>query len=187
MFEPIEEKYSYKISEEESRNVFEDSLERLLKRKLKRGQQLIILCIGSDYIVGDCLGPLVGYRLNSRQYRLIVYGDFDCTVHSANLIETVDDINEKYENPFIIAVDSALCLDRVQVGNVRLRDGGISPGIAFEKKLPYVGHVSITGITNFKSSFEKFIQTTRMSLVMQLADFIEIGLINTLIKMNLIH
>lgn len=187
MFETIEEKYSFRISEEESRKVFEDSLEGLLKRKLKKGQQLIILCIGSDYIVGDCLGPLVGYRINSRHPCLTVYGDIDHTVHSANLIEIVEDINEKYENPFIIAIDSALCLDRLQVGNVRLWDGGLSPGIAFEKKLPHVGHVSITGITNFKSSFEKFIQTTRMSLVVRLADFIETGLINTLIKMNLIN
>lgn len=187
MFESIKEEYNYCISEEESRKVFEASLERLLKRKLKNGQQLIILCIGSDYIVGDCLGPLVGHMLNSRHHRLIVYGDFDSTVHSANLVETIQMINDKYVNPFIIAVDSALCFNSVQVGNVRLRNGGLEPGIAFEKKLPYVGHISITGITNSKSSFEKFIQTTRMSLVMRLADFIETGLINALIKTNLIR
>lgn len=187
MFEFIEKNNSYRISEEESRKAFEASLERLLKRKLKNDQQLIILCIGSDYIVGDCLGPLVGYRLNSKHHQLIVYGELDSTVHSANLIETVREINEKYVNPFIIVVDSALCFDSVQVGNVRLRDGGLAPGIAFEKKLPYVGHISITGITNSKLSFEKFVHTTKMSLVMRLADFIETGLINTLIKMNLIN
>lgn len=186
MIEFVEEKYCYIISEDDSRKAFETSLESLLKRKLRNGQQLIILCIGSDYIVGDCLGPLVGHKINSRHHRLKVYGDFDSTVHSANLVEIVQDINEKYVNPFIIAVDSALCYDSVQIGNVKLRDGGLLPGIAFEKKLPYVGHISITGITNSKSSFEKFIQTTRMSLVMRLADFIETGLLNTLIKMNLV-
>lgn len=187
MIEPIEEKYCYKISEEDSREVFETSLERMLKRKLQNGQQIIILCIGSDYIVGDCLGPLVGHKLNSRHHQLTVYGDFDSTVHSANLIEIVEDIKEKYVNPFIIAVDSALCFDSVQIGNVKLWDGGLLPGTAFEKQLPYVGHISIMGITNSKTSFEKFIQTTRMSLVMRLADFIETGLLNTLIKMNLIN
>lgn len=187
MIESVDEKYCYIISEDDSRKAFETSLERLLKGKLKKGQQLIILCIGTDYIVGDCLGPLVGYKLNLRNYRLIVYGDFDNTVHSANLVEIVKDINEKYANPFIIAIDSALCYDSVQIGNVRLREGGLLPGIAFKKELPYVGHISITGIINSKSSFENFIKTTRMSLVMRLADFIETGLINTLIKMNLIN
>lgn len=168
MFEPVKEKYNYRISEEESRKLFEDSLEVFLKRRLKKDQELIILCIGSDYIVGDCLGPLVGHRLNSRHHRLIVYGNFDNTVHSANLIRTIQEINEKYVNTFIIAVDSAWCFDDDQVGNVRLRDGGLIPGLAFEKKLPYIGNVSITGITNSKTSFEQFIQTTRMSLVVQI-------------------
>ena len=187
MLEPIEEKYYYRVSEEGSRKEFETMLERLLEKRMKNDQQLIVLCIGSDYIVGDCLGPLVGHKLNSKHYRLTVYGDFDSTVHSANLLEIVQDINKKYVNPFVIAVDSALCFDNEQIGNVKLRDGGLVPGVAFQKKLPYVGDISITGITNSKSSFKKFIQTTRMSLVMQLADFIEIGLLNTLIKMNLIN
>lgn len=186
MIEPIKEKYCYRISEDASRKAFENSLESLLKRKMKNGQHLIILCLGSDYIVGDCLGPLVGHKLNTGNHQLTVYGDFDSTVHSANLVEILQDINEKYANPFIIAVDSALCYNSLQIGNVKLWDGGLVPGIAFEKKLPYVGHISITGITNFNSSFEKFIQTTRMSLVIQLADFIETGLLNTLIKMNLV-
>ena len=184
---PIEEKYCYRVSDDDSRKVFEISLERLLKRKLKNGQQLVILCIGSDYIVGDCLGPLVGHKLNSKHHQLSVYGDFERTVHSTNLVEILQDINEKHVNPFIIAVDSALCYDSEQIGNVKLRDGGLFPGIAFENKLPHVGHISITGITNSKSSFEKFIQTTRMGLVMRLADFIEDGLLNTLIKLNLIN
>lgn len=186
MTEAIKEKYCYIISEDDSRKMFEISLERLLKKRLKRDQKLIIICIGSDYIVGDCLGPLVGYKLNSRHHGLTVYGDFEDTVHSANLVEILQEINEKYKNPFIIAIDSALCYNNIQIGNVKLRDGGLVPGIAFKKTLPYVGHISITGITNSESSFEKFIQTTRMSLVMRLADFIATGLINTLIKMNLI-
>lgn len=186
MIKSIEE-HCYETLEENSRVAFEVSLERLLNRRLKSSQQLIILCIGSDYIVGDCLGPLVGYKLNSKHQHWIVYGDFDRTVQSANINEIIQDINQKYENPFIIAIDSALCYDKMQIGNVRLRDGGLVPRIAFEKGLPYVGHISITGIINSKSSFEEFIQTTRMSLVMQLADFIESGLSNTLIKMNLIN
>lgn len=179
-------KEKYKISEKNSIHAFECYLEVLLKTKFDKGQKLIILCIGTDYIVGDCLGPLIGYKLKLKHNQLTIYGDLNNTIQSINLVETMAIIKRKYSNPFIIAIDSVLCFDHSQIGTVSLSDSGILPGIAFDKSIPYVGNISITGTTNSKIPFEEFIRTTRMSLVMQLADFIEEGLSNTLRRLSLV-
>jgi len=186
MFQLIEkEVHCFKTSDEESGTRFACSLEGLLKRKLKDNHQVVILCVGSDYIVGDCLGPLVGYKLNAKDCGLPVYGDFNYTVHAGNIIETVTNINKKYADPFILTVDSALSFDCAKIGEVKITEGGLFAGIAFGKALPSVGQISITGTTNSYAAFEKYIRTTRMKVVMQLANFIETGLSNTFNTMNL--
>ena len=44
------------------------------------------LCIGSDRITGDSLGPLIGHRLTAyRGLGFYVYGTLDDPVHALNL------------------------------------------------------------------------------------------------------
>ncbi len=179
--------YGFKTTGDSEQKDFGFKLTELLKKKLRNRKEIVILCIGSDYYVGDCLGPLIGHKLLSSHYdNLIVYGTLKEPVHAKNLNETIQTIYSKYANPLVIAIDSSLDSDSDSIGDITLREGSISPGIAFEKSLPSVGHISILGIVNLSGiSFDKFIQTTRMHLVMTLADFIVKGLLIALDNLNL--
>lgn len=49
-------------------------------------RELVFLCIGSDRITGDSLGPLIGYQLSPYCSRIFhVYGTLDDPVHALNL------------------------------------------------------------------------------------------------------
>ena len=59
------------------------------------------------------------------------------------------------------------------IGYVTLSEGPLRPGLGVKKELPDVGDIHITGIVNFSGMMESLLlQTTRLSMVMQLADVI---------------
>ena len=67
--------YDFKATDDGEQKDFRLKLIELLKKKLRNRKEIIILCISSDYYVGDCLGPLIGHKLVSNHYdNLAVYG-----------------------------------------------------------------------------------------------------------------
>ena len=145
---------------------------------------IIIVCIGTDRATGDCLGPLIGYKVKDMKYQNVhVYGTLDEPVHAKNLCEYIELFN-KFENPFIIAIDA--CLGRLErIGFVNIKEGPLSPGSGVNKNLPSIGHVNITGIVNVGGFMEIMIlQNTRLSVVMNMANLIANGLKYNMWKMN---
>lgn len=111
---------------------------------LNRSSLPVILCIGSDRVTGDCLGPLVGQLLTSEHnICAYVYGSLSSPVNALNLIDTVAFIKNKHPDSLIIAVDSSLG-ERRDIGTIRVLSDGIYPGAAAGKSLPKVGNVAIT-------------------------------------------
>lgn len=153
----------------------------LIKRMQKYGvtgnMPRVLLCIGTDRSTGDCLGPLVGSKIDLLQQGFFnIYGTLDKPVHASNLKDTLENIKNLYKNPFIIAIDA--CLGRLEsVGYVHIGDGSLLPGAGVNKDLPPVGQIHITGIVNVGGYMEYMIlQNTRLNLVMRLADTIAGGL-----------
>jgi len=135
-------------------------------------QDLVILCIGTDRSTGDALGPLTGTKLRSFNPYPHIYGTLDEPVHASNLHDNIQSIQRNFDNPFIIAVDA--CLGRLEsVGCVSLGRGSLKPGAAVNKDLPAVGNAYVTGIVNVSGFMEHLVlQSTRLSLVMKMADTI---------------
>lgn len=133
---------------------------------------LIILCIGTDRSTGDSLGPLTGSKLRSFNPYPHIYGTLDDPVHASNLHDKIQSIHTEFDNPYIIAVDA--CLGRLEsVGCVSLGRGSLKPGAAVNKDLPAVGDAYVTGIVNVSGFMEHMVlQSTRLSLVMKMADII---------------
>ena len=72
-------------------------------------EEIIILCIGSDRITGDSLGPLIGHQLSKCRWRNIrIYGTLDYPVHALNLEATLDKIKRRHPSSLLIAVDASL-------------------------------------------------------------------------------
>jgi putative sporulation protein YyaC len=146
--------------------------------------QIVLVCIGTDRSTGDALGPLVGSRLSSLSLEHIcyVFGTLDQPVHAVNLKDTLYEIERKFENPFVIAIDA--CLGQLSsVGQVTVGRGPLKPGAGVNKDLPEVGNIHITGIVNVGGFMEYFVlQNTRLSVVMRMAECISQSLAATLLK-----
>ena len=90
-------------------NDFSDVLYSLTNGKCF--SEIICLCIGSDRVTGDTFGPLVGDKLKclfKDEDCVKVIGTLNNTVNSNNISEIIKTIENEYENPFIIAIDSAI-------------------------------------------------------------------------------
>ena len=64
-----------------------------------------------------------------------------------------------------------------------IANGALYPGAGVQKDLPPVGDIHITGIVNVSGMLEQLtLQTTRLSIVVQLADAISQGILDLLPK-----
>lgn len=148
-------------------------LENLLHTLSPEDVPPVILCIGTDRIIGDCLGPLVGTMLKRETgEKLMVYGTLQKTVHALNLSETIVQIKKKHPGRLVIAVDASLGASE-NVGSVFVRPRGLKPGAGVAKDLPVAGDIAITGIVG-KESCRPYLdlQTARLSTIASMADTI---------------
>ena len=83
---------------------------------------------------------------------------------------------------FIIAIDASLGMAN-HIGFITLGEGSLYPGIGVNKELPCVGDIFITGIVNISGMLNNLLlQTTRLDIVMKLADFICYGIRYSLLR-----
>ncbi|MBM7716815.1 spore protease YyaC [Siminovitchia sp. FSL H7-0308] len=139
---------------------------------------IVVVCIGTDRSTGDSLGPLIGSFLQENGLNVFhVFGTLDDPVHAMNLENILKYIKAHYRNPFMIGIDA--CLGRIaSIGDIKVNAGPVKPGAGVHKKLPEVGHASITGIVNVAGHMEFVVlQNTRLSLVMKLAKQISAGIL----------
>ena len=109
-------------------------------------KETVVICIGSDKVSGDMLGPLVGSSLRE-EYHLPcpVYGAVGESVNGVNLEEYLEMIYAKHKESRIIAVDAALG-SASDVGRIRLKKGGIKAGGALDRAGEKIGDVGIVGV-----------------------------------------
>lgn len=147
-------------------------LSDLMKEHVLSNRTMVFLCIGSDRATGDCLGPIIGYKLSKYQklQNYYVYGTLDEPVHAKNLKDTIEMIYQTHEDAFIIAIDASLGKSN-HIGYITLGEGPLRPGAGVDKDLPEVGDIFITGIVNFSGLLDQMLlQSTRLNVVMSLAD-----------------
>lgn len=150
---------------------------------IKQKRPIVFICIGTDRSTGDSLGPLVGEKLKYIiQNEVYIYGNLKEPVHAKNLSLILDEINCKFNNPFIIAIDACLG-DLDNVGKIYIDKKPLLPGIAVNKNLPPVGDISILGVVNISGSLEFMVlQNTRLYTVMTIADAISRGIHHCILK-----
>lgn len=143
-------------------------------------EDLVLLCIGSDRITGDSLGPVCGQQLSHMLGpRGFVYGTLSHPVHALNLTETLTTILARHPLCLLVAIDASLGAEH-HLGFISAGAGPLLPGAGVRKELPAVGDLFITGIVNQSGMFDRFLlQTTRLSTVMSLASTISRGMYYT--------
>jgi len=134
----------------------------------------VILCVGSDRLTGDALGPLVGSFL-TKDYNVptYVYGTLARTVTALNLKETLTFIAQTHAGRKLLIIDASLGTS-AEIGEIRLTRGGICPGAASGKKLGKIGDLAITAVVNALP--DRTLATTKLGFVHDLAGVIALSI-----------
>ncbi|MDD3364822.1 MAG: spore protease YyaC [Syntrophomonas sp.] len=167
------EKFSYHYEDPACLNHLENGIYNLLT-DMNSGfkRDIVYLCIGTDRATGDCLGPLVGTRLQAMSPAINLFGTLEKPSHAANLESVLEEIANQYKNPLVVAVDASLG-NTDRIGYINIKPGGLKPGTALKKMLPEVGDFHISAVVNVGGFLEQMVlQNTRLYVVYKMADLI---------------
>lgn len=129
----------------------------------------VIVCIGTDKVIYDSLGPLVGTLLKEKNFKYPVYGTLDQPIHAMNTCENMNVIQNEMPNAKIIGIDA--CVGEYdQIGTIKIREAPISPGKGVGKELPLIGEMSIVGFTTNNCEYIFEGSPIRLSLVYKMAN-----------------
>lgn len=152
-----------------------------LKEKIQNKKNIIICCIGTDRVIGDCIGPITGSLLKNKINSENVYGDLDENLTFKNMNRKINEINLKFKNPYIIAVDAALA-DEQHIGKIFVEDGGIFIGKGLNKRKKIVGNIGIKVVVgkDYKDNDLNFrtLQNVSLNQIIYLSKIISDGIIN---------
>lgn len=137
---------------------------------------IVILCVGTDKLIGDLVGPIAGQKLK-RLFKdfekITVYGDIKETVNITNLNEIISEIIANYDQPFIITIDSALG-PKEKVETVWVSTGNLNPGSALKKQESCRSNVNFKAVVgeNLKNNILNFnvLNSIERNVVQRLAN-----------------
>ena len=137
---------------EEIYNNFVQDFSIVLREKIRDLEisKLIFLCIGTDRVIGDSFGPLVGYKLKNLfkdEENIKVIGTLSNIICTHNILKTINEINNTYPESFLIAIDAALS-NRNNIGEIVISNNSLSVRSCFSKKNILVGDMSVKGVVS---------------------------------------
>lgn len=179
--------FAYNTEETYSKKeIFISELEDVLYKKRKNNNytELVILCIGTDKITGDCFGPLVGSFLiklfeNYNIFNISIYGTLENNINYNNIDKVLGRIYKIHKKPCIVVVDAALS-KKENIGKIYVSDEKTILGKSLNKNNLLVGDISIKAVVgkDYKISKYNFInlQNTSLNIVMNLANIVSEGI-----------
>ena len=182
------ENNEYKI---EQFNAFYDyssvGISNCLINLTKKEVMPVILCIGSDLVLGDSLGPLVGTLLKKRGVNSYVYGSLYNPVTAKEIPKVKNFLKKTHPKSIVLSIDAAVG-EKDDVGLIKVFNRGVKPGLGVNKNLGEVGDVSIIGIVAEKTKDNKSLfNFTRLGLIYKMAEKISNGIIEYLNLLNPCH
>ena len=136
----------------------------------------IFICFGSDLVLGDSLGPLIGTILKKKNVHSYIYGTLNFPITAKEIDYARTYVKQMHPNSQTIAIDAAVGNDE-DIGLLKVYNKGLKPGLGVEKNLGVIGDVSIVGIVAAKSikNYNLF-NLTRLNLIYKMAETIAEGI-----------
>ena len=146
-----------------------------IKNCNKQNKRPIVVCVGSDLVLGDSLGPLIGTMLKRRNTPAYVYGTLSAPITAKEISCAKTHLKMMHPNCFVLAIDAAVG-NVEDVGLIKVSDKGLKPGLGVDKRLGILGDCSIIGIVAGKSlqNYNLF-NATRLNLIYKMAEEISKG------------
>lgn len=141
-----------------------------------KNKKPIFICIGSDLVLGDSLGPLVGTFLKNKNVQSYIYGTLNFPITAKEIEYARTYLKEMHPSSTVIAIDAAVG-NAEDVGIIRVMNKGIKPGLGVDKNLGTVGDAGIVGIVSGKSlQNHSLFNLTRLNLVYKMSERIANGI-----------
>lgn len=103
---------------------------------------LVIINIGTDIVIGDSFAPFLGSELQEENMYCKVYGTLENPIHFKNLEEKTKEIIESNPNSFILGIDAAV--DNInKIGDLYVVNEPLYPAKSLDKKSEPIGDSSI--------------------------------------------
>ncbi|GLH63454.1 spore protease YyaC [Parageobacillus sp. G301] len=136
---------------------------------------LVVLCIGSNRINGDSLGPFVGTLLSGLYPKhMTIIGNLKRPVDATNIKEIVKQFPAS-PSTYTLAIDSVVGISDY-IHTIVVRNGALTPGSALDKNLPSVGDISIMGVMMEDCENIATLSYTNLHIVYQMAKAIALGI-----------
>ncbi len=138
----------------------------------------VVVCVGSDLVIGDSLGPLTGSMLAFKTQGLgaYVYGTLRTPITAKEVRYLKAFLRQTHPRAPIIAVDAAVGKPE-DVGLIKITDRPLAPGSGANKQLGSFGDATILGVVAEKSAGNyALFNSTRLRLVHEMAAQISEGI-----------
>ncbi len=157
--------------------------------------EIIFLCIGTNKVIGDMIGPMVGERLeketkNLQKYlpkKMIVYGNMNNTINLKNVEQVLSFLSYQYQDPFLITIDTALGKEE-NIKQVFISNGEIEIGKALNNGIKYQSHINIKGVVGkYHCQIQKNINTLKninIKTIEEMSEMICNGIKDTVKKLT---
>ena len=150
----------------------------------KQDKRPIFICIGSDLVLGDSLGPLVGTFLKNRKIGSYIYGTLNFPITAKEVEYARTYLKQMHPNSISIAIDAAIG-NSEDIGLIKVLNKGLKPGLGVDKNLGTIGDISIIGVVASKSvKNNNLFNLTRLNLVYKMAENIASGIEKYLLNLD---
>ena len=85
-----------------------------------KNENPVVLCLGTNKILEDALGPMVGSMLKNLHYKGFVYGTLDAPISCLNLNATLKFIKATHKDKKILIVDASTTSHLERIGKIVL-------------------------------------------------------------------
>ena len=142
----------------------------------KERKNPIFACIGSDLVLGDSLGPLVGTMLVKKNIPFYVYGTLKSPITAKDVLCVKKQLKLLHPNSYIISIDAGVG-EVDDSGLIKTVNCGLKPGLGVNRNLGVIGDCSIIGIVAEKSAKNyQLFNMTRLNLIYTMAEKIVSGI-----------
>lgn len=150
------------------------------------GELPVIICVGTDLIGGDCLGPLVGRMLIDKNVPTYVYGTFSYLVNAVNVVSVDKFVRRNHKNRKVLVIDSCVG-KKEEIGKIIISDGGLYPAAASGKNLPQIGDYSISAVMTDARPTSKDFAMVRLGFVFDIARTIADAVADAVSSLNILQ
>lgn len=149
---------------------------------------LAILCIGTNKLIGDSVGPIIGSNLKHLENEYLkIYGTMKNTLNFDNAKNVINEIYDNFSKPYIITIDATLS-NRKKVGEIVLNKGYIKIGKALERSICFYSNININCIVGknlqLKEDNIEELKKVEKNAIYEMSEIVSWGIENVLKNIN---